>query len=324
MNSAEITKLDLYDNDCIVWQHDGHIHLCVIHQDEHPEPLITDQTGSEDLVKMALWHRNYTLGHTGITNGFNDPQEFWQYMLRQYRDNDEFSRLARAGDIPNIAVEPSETPSLFNVYASLRHSTIFGSVTKERELLIRDIDLDNFDLLEELSEMLPIRTCIELLSDVLFALPVWVYEHSGMSVSCGERVYPYNDRFDSGLLGYAYCFKEDIEAAYGKDVNNENWTKMASGAIGDMVRAFDQWLNNDIYWYEKKLWSNPDTEPSGSTEDDVWDDDDACGGFYGTDIFESGLIDAIGDGFKEAILSCNYKRGEAKTHTVAKTTYEID
>lgn len=37
-------------------------------------------------------------------------------------------------------------------------------------------------------------------------LPLWLYDHSGISISCGERTYPYNDPWDSGQVGYIYIY----------------------------------------------------------------------------------------------------------------------
>lgn len=42
-------------------------------------------------------------------------------------------------------------------------------------------------------------------------LPVYMYDHSGIALSTS----PFNDPWDSGLLGYIFAYKDDIRKAYG-------------------------------------------------------------------------------------------------------------
>ena len=48
-------------------------------------------------------------------------------------------------------------------------------------------------------------------SDIAVKLPLWLYDHSGISMSCGDRTYPYNDQWDSGLVGTIYVTKESLK-----------------------------------------------------------------------------------------------------------------
>jgi len=41
--------------------------------------------------------------------------------------------------------------------------------------------------------------------------PIYLYDHSGLTIS----TQPFNDRWDSGLLGYIYVTKERVRKEYG-------------------------------------------------------------------------------------------------------------
>jgi len=38
--------------------------------------------------------------------------------------------------------------------------------------------------------------------DLAVCLPLYIYEHGGVSMACGNRVYPYNDSWDSSMVGF--------------------------------------------------------------------------------------------------------------------------
>lgn len=79
---------------------------------------------------------------------------------------------------------------------------------------------------------------------------VYGYSHSGLTASLS----PFNDRFDSGILGSLFCTSEDIE---DMDAAAEN-----------IIKIFNQWLDDDIYGYQ--------IEFEGT-------DVESCWNFYGAD-----------------------------------------
>lgn len=324
MNSPKNKKtIDLYDNDCLFWQNDGKEYMLLIHQDDCPDNPIEDLTGESDLVKQVLWG-GYSLGHTALRKGADDPNTFWQYALNKYLTEQEFQTLIKDGRLPDVKIEPVPDSNLVNVCAATRTTSVFCEATEDNEVLLEGVNLNHISLLDELSDMLSINACTELLKDMLFVLPVWVYEHSGMTVSCGKREYPYNDRFDSGLLGYAYCLKSDIEESWPEETKKDPdaWKTLAETAITADIKTLDQYLNNDIYWYELK--SRPIGDTKSVTTKDDWEDIDSCGGFYGTDILESGLCEAVAYGLKEAIDTNAYRTGKAKSQQITVYTYVED
>lgn len=108
----------------------------------------------------------------------------------------------------------------------------------------------------------------DLLNEKIFLWPCWIYDHSGLAISCGARDYPFNDAWDSGLLGYIYTDKKTIVDNFG---NCEDWKKKAAEIFKQEIKAYNQYINGEIYCF---------TEYLQETEKDDFEEVDSCGGFY--------------------------------------------
>ena len=74
----------------------------------------------------------------------------------------------------------------------------------------------------------------------------------------------------------------------------------------DDVDIYDEYITNDVYGYT--LY----TDESGEGEDKPdWTEEDSCWGFYGSNIFESGLADNL-PGFEGAFDAGTHKTGRAE------------
>lgn len=106
----------------------------------------------------------------------------------------------------------------------------------------------------------------------LIVLPVWVYEHSGISLRAGTRSYPFDDRWDSAQAGVAY-----ITPTIWAYLSNDPWTgsddqiERATKSIVEHVEVYGHWCNGDIYRY---LIEDFDGEYIDSVGD--WYDYDEC------------------------------------------------
>ena len=116
----------------------------------------------------------------------------------------------------------------------------------------RDIDIHDQDQLEELKKE-------------YFIYPLYAYIHSGVSLSINNEIYPFNDRWDSGQIGLAFC-KKDINA-------DPDPIKLLQG----LITEWNYYLSGAVYGYQI-------TDPNG-------DDLDSCYGFTGSDWEDSFLPD---------------------------------
>jgi hypothetical protein len=94
---------------------------------------------------------------------------------------------------------------------------------------------------------------------VMKAMPVYLYDHSGITISTE----PFQSRWDSSKIGTAYVFEEDVE---DRGVKEEHRTKeRAKQWIEDRVEQYDNYLRGEIYRFE--LYEDGERT-------------DSCGGFH--------------------------------------------
>lgn len=105
---------------------------------------------------------------------------------------------------------------------------------------------------------------------LLFEL--YIYDHSGISLSLSNSTYPFNDRWDSGQLGYVLVEREQVLKKFGKKILSKALQKRVSEIIKCEVETYNQYLCGDIYGYVVK---NSDGEEI-----------DSCWGYYGLNEVE--------------------------------------
>ena len=98
----------------------------------------------------------------------------------------------------------------------------------------------------------------------LIRLPIYFYDHSGVSISTA----PFSCHWDSGFLGYYYVTRDTIIKEYG-EVTPENIQAAENRARAEL-EAFGMYLSGDVYGFT--------IEKAGEVIDSRW-------GFYG----ETGL-----------------------------------
>ena len=90
------------------------------------------------------------------------------------------------------------------------------------------------------------------------------YDHSGLSISTGCG-YPYDDKWDSGVIGFIYITEERLQAEFAGD------KEKATTALEAEIKEVDSWLTGQVYGF---VITGTDTD---GNEYDI----DSCWGFYG-------------------------------------------
>lgn len=104
-----------------------------------------------------------------------------------------------------------------------------------------NIDLESRGCdLEQLKQFLQ----IEHKARVLFI--VKGYDHSGLNISVSNE-YPFNDYWDSGILGFIIAREEDILKEFG-DLSPITLKKVEE-ILKQEVKLYNQYLNGDVYSY---------------------------------------------------------------------------
>ena len=95
-------------------------------------------------------------------------------------------------------------------------------------------------------EFLSINSLKELAERKNIMLPLYLYDHSGITMSC-SHTYPYNDRWDSGQVGWIYASYNEIEKEYGT-LSADTIEKAETRMIGD-VETYDCYLRGECYGF---------------------------------------------------------------------------
>lgn len=130
----------------------------------------------------------------------------------------------------------------------------------------------------------------KILGHNLIMLPLYLYDHSGITMSTG----PFSCPWDSGQVGFIYITREQILKEYGwKVITTKRREQIVKYLIAD-VEIYDQYLTGDVYGY--------------MVEDNDGEDIDSCWGFYGIEVCK-----------QEAINAAKYARSHI-TETIGKQT----
>lgn len=311
------------ENTALKWEHNGAQYALRIRQDDMP---MNPREDFDNLCTMACWHRRYSLGDRGDTAG-QRLEDFWRAEVRSRVNVEEIIDAAESGKLDGIRVEKRD--GLVDVYETIMLRTVLGN--SEPEEVLEYEGIMEGALPDYLIDDLTVGHCMQLLEPYLEVLPLWLYDHSGLAISCGSRVYPFNDRWDSGQIGWIFVPKDKIMSEVGTEyvldekgervkvackhdgmpttwtyqtrpLTDDTWRKRADEIMESEVKLYDQYLRGEVFGFE--LYKLVDGE---------WQDEDSCYGFYGDILEENGMLDHLAYyGLHEAIANGAVSEGEAK------------
>lgn len=96
-----------------------------------------------------------------------------------------------------------------------------------------DEEIDEMTFAEEVQFILD--------QDDVCGLPLWLYDHSGISIST-ERIC----QWDSSLVGLIFVEK-DFFIEHTCVTNEENWKKEARGMLEDKIEVYNYFLQGNVY-----------------------------------------------------------------------------
>lgn len=106
-------------------------------------------------------------------------------------------------------------------------------------------------------------------------LPVFMYEHSGISLSAGS----FNDPWDSGQVGFIYATREKMKAEYEGHYKPRSWAGRARKLLLCEIKTWDTYVTGDVYGYV--------------IENEDGDHEDSCWGFYGYEYAKAEALGAL-------------------------------
>lgn len=119
-------------------------------------------------------------------------------------------------------------------------------------------------------------------------LNIFMYEHSGVSLSTTNQKYPFSDLFDSGQVGYIYATRETILKEYSKKRISKKVRELAERVLRSEIETFSQYINGECFGFIVSKIKKCNLEVDHN------DTLDSCWGFYGSDFDKNGLFDNLG------------------------------
>lgn len=134
----------------------------------------------------------------------------------------------------------------------------------------------------------------------IIELPLYLYDHSGITMNTSG----FNDRWDSGQVGFIYVTIEDVKKEWGWKRMNKARREKIQSILKAEVETYDQYLRGDTYRFEHKTAELPEdwaylsliemttanhllAKYEGQMRLEF--EEDHCGGFYGDDPLQNGM-----------------------------------
>lgn len=264
-----------------------------IFYDPYPTNPRTDMDGN--LCTMVCSHRRYTLGDEQP----DDLDEYLRNLVRQYVSLKELMLYAWRNGKKNsgcckleLVCEKGETANYWQLYYYGYIDYRFARSERGWKRAVHYDRLKDFteeDIIDNLSN----AACIELLEPYMVIQPISIYDHSGVTIWFGSP----SDRWDSGCVGFGYQTKEDT--LENQTATEANWREVAERNMDAEMEVYRYYVEGTVLAYEVEHLIEPteeDLEIADMTldewrdDDDNWESDDSCYGFY---MDEKELLDEV-------------------------------
>ncbi len=117
------------------------------------------------------------------------------------------------------------------------------------------------------------RKDIEKKENSCVILPLFIYEHSGITISTS----PFGCTYDSRQLGWIVVSKEKVRKEYGVKRINKELIEKVTNILKDEVKTYDQYITGDVYGY--RVSKVTECELGHEHKEEV----DSCWGYYGVE-----------------------------------------
>lgn len=114
------------------------------------------------------------------------------------------------------------------------------------ELIEKNVPVDVLETID--MNYMETKEMIELLNKYIVILPLYLYDHSGITISTS----PFSCAWDSRMVGFIYADKEAIVQNYNE--YTEQTIQLAKEVLEEEVEIYDLYLQGEVYGY--KLFLN--------------------------------------------------------------------
>ena len=212
------------------------IYRLKIERDDIPPNPRTDY---DNFGKIVCWHSRHKLGDE---HKFEDSAEFLKELIRKTLSADDVIDFVKKGGCNSVKLQYDRKA---REWVLSSNNNVFEKWFTEYTFFPKT--LKGSDMVKEcILECLPDNALKELADRNNIILPVYLYDHSGITISC-SHTYPYNDRWDAGQVGWIYASYEDVEKTYGV-LNAESIDTAKQTLIGE-ISTYDDYICGNAYGY---------------------------------------------------------------------------
>lgn len=323
------------ENDLLLkWQDGEQLWAAHIMHDECAE---NPRESCENLGTMACWHNRYRLGDRLPPS--ETQESFWQGLVRSTITEKRLMQMVSLGEIPGMRIVDKGN-DLVDIY-------MIGYDGKE---YLEYEDVGYTTAAYYIQDDLDVKQCMTALRQYMIWLPLWLYDHGGITISCGSREGQYADAWDSGCVGWIVMSKEKamselveiLKDEHGNPIKEEHvnpgkpstwsyltrplteetWAERAEEVLREEVKVYDMYLRGEVYGYRLYSACLPFGEVSDDFEPD-WEEEEYgvfMGGYIGDDIEENGIADEL-PGFTEALEESRVETGTVRYKTVKEFVF---
>ena len=221
---------------------------------EYDEDGLNPRTDYDNFGHMICWHSRYNLGDE---NNYSEPKELLRELARSTLDEQEIIDYLKKGNSDTVKLDYNRSSREWelNVYCDFLKKW-FAEYTFPAKL-----ENSKGLVSEGILENLPISNLQELAERKNIILPIYLYDHSGITINNSGFHCPW----DSGQIGWIYASHDEVKENYG--VINQESLENAENLLRSETSTYDSYIRGECYGYT--------IEKDG-------EDIDSCWGFLGS------------------------------------------
>ena len=238
---------------------------------------------------MACFHSRYNLGDKIDAK---TPEEFWNNLVCKYCSDEEIINAL-------IDMKLEESCVVIDNDNSSIEETRYAICCREDQANPWYTNLKYNEITTYARGDFSVRDCQILLDKHIAWLPLWLHDHSGLSMDCDTR---FRGSWDDGKVGWIVTAITD---------GSDNTKNEEERIMRDEVEIYSDYLSGENYGYT--LYREEHGE---------WKEIDKAFGFIGSDVFENGITYSVGCGFETTLKEDRCRIGDAEK--VVTVTYNFD
>ena len=188
---------------------------------------------NDNFGKMVCFHSRYKLGDA---HDYKQPEDFLRELAEKTVSSKAICDYVTAGNGGTVRLT-QEGGELVVTAQYFKEWEVVGTFTAPlagQEDAVADMLLDYMDT----------GGLLSLAKTESVMLPLFLYDHSGLAMSTAD----YNDRWDSGQVGWIYVTKAEAAAELGLPPGEV--TEKAKELLTGEVAEYDSYLRGDCYGFQ--------------------------------------------------------------------------